>query len=170
MGMNLDLSHWRNTTEGEGECVREEKKKGIYGHKEKQVSGGCRNFHNEALQNVYCSHYIIRQTKSRRLKMWGKFANMGMTKYLQTVVMGKRVERRDNLEGLGVYVMIQLIHIIERPLILIRQGPGQMAGLYECGNESRFALLHLCAPLSCVLHAGCKKKDTQRDKESNKVN
>lgn len=33
---------------------------------------------------------------------------MGMKKYIHTVVMGKRVERRDNLEGLGVYVMIKL--------------------------------------------------------------
>ena len=53
----------------------------------------------------------------------GNFANVGMKKYLHMVVVGKRV-RRDNFEGLDVYVIIQLEHIIERQLNLIGQGPG----------------------------------------------
>ena len=54
-----------------GGGVREQKKRGIYGHKEKQESGACRNVHKEELQNAYCSHNIIRQIKLRRLKKWG---------------------------------------------------------------------------------------------------
>ena len=38
----------------------------------------------------------------------GNFANVGMRKYLHVVVMGERVERRESLIGLGVYVMIKL--------------------------------------------------------------
>ena len=38
----------------------------------------------------------------------GNFANVEMKKYLHMVVMGRRVERKDNLKDLGVYVMIQL--------------------------------------------------------------
>jgi hypothetical protein len=38
----------------------------------------------------------------------GNFTDVGLKKYLHVVVMGKRVERRDNLKYLGIYVMIQL--------------------------------------------------------------
>jgi hypothetical protein len=61
----------------------------------------------------------------------GNFANKEIKKYLHTVVMGKRVERADNFEGLGLYVMVQLKHILERRMIFIRQGPGQKAGFCE---------------------------------------
>jgi len=56
---------------GEGGCVKEEKKREIYGRREKQESGGCRNVHNEKPQNACCSHNIVRRGKPRRLKMWG---------------------------------------------------------------------------------------------------
>jgi hypothetical protein len=43
--------------------------RGIFGTKRDDVIVGCRNLHNEALNNLYISSDIIRTIKSRRMRL-----------------------------------------------------------------------------------------------------
>ena len=58
-------------------------------------------------------------------------------------MMGKRVERRDNLEGLGVNVMLKLKFNWTRTW--------KMADFLQCGNWFRYTLLHFCALYPVIL-------------------
>jgi hypothetical protein len=49
----------------------------ILGPKRDEVTGEWRKLHNEELNDLYCSPYIIRVIKSRRMRWAGHVARMG---------------------------------------------------------------------------------------------
>jgi hypothetical protein len=49
----------------------------IFGPKTGEVIGGFRKLRNDLLHNLYCSPYIIRLTKSKKLSFAGHVARMG---------------------------------------------------------------------------------------------
>jgi hypothetical protein len=49
----------------------------IFGSKRDEVTGEWRKLHNEELNDLYCSHNIVRVIKSRRLRWAGHVACMG---------------------------------------------------------------------------------------------
>jgi hypothetical protein len=49
----------------------------IFGPKRDEVTGGWRKLHNEELNNLYSSPYIIRMIKSRWMRSAGHVARMG---------------------------------------------------------------------------------------------
>ena len=52
----------------------------IFGPKRDEVTGEWRKLHNEELSGVYCSVYIVRVIKSRRMRWAGHVARMGRRK------------------------------------------------------------------------------------------
>ena len=48
----------------------------IFGFKRDEVTGECRKLHNEELNDLYSSSYIIRLIKSRRKRWEGHVARM----------------------------------------------------------------------------------------------
>jgi hypothetical protein len=65
--------------------LREERKLGvfenkvliIFGPKRNEVTGEWRRFHNEELNDLYCSPSIVRMIKSSRMRWAGHVASMG---------------------------------------------------------------------------------------------
>jgi hypothetical protein len=49
----------------------------IFGPKRDEVAGEWRKLHNEGLNDLYCSPYIFRVIKSRRMRWAGHVARMG---------------------------------------------------------------------------------------------
>jgi hypothetical protein len=49
----------------------------IFGTKRDEVTGQWRKLHNEELHNLYSSPNIIRQIKSKRMRLTGHMASMG---------------------------------------------------------------------------------------------
>jgi hypothetical protein len=52
----------------------------IFGPRRDDVTGDCRELHNEELHNLYSSPDIIRMIKSRRMRWAGHVARMGETR------------------------------------------------------------------------------------------
>jgi hypothetical protein len=61
----------------------------IFGHKRDEVAGEWRKLHNEELNDVYCSPYIVRGVKSKRRRWTGNVAGMGERRYAYRVLVGK---------------------------------------------------------------------------------
>jgi hypothetical protein len=61
----------------------------IFGSKRDEVTGEWRNLHSEELHNLYSSPNIIRQIKSRRIRLAGHVAHMGEERKLYKVLVGK---------------------------------------------------------------------------------
>jgi hypothetical protein len=55
----------------------------IFEPKREKVAGGWRRLHNEGLHNLYTSSYVIRVTKSRRMRWVGHVACMRDEKNIQ---------------------------------------------------------------------------------------
>jgi hypothetical protein len=49
----------------------------IFGPKRDEVTGEWRKLHNGELHNFYCTSYLIRQMKLRRMRWVGHVAGMG---------------------------------------------------------------------------------------------
>jgi hypothetical protein len=61
----------------------------IFGPKRKEVTGEWRKLHNEELSDLYCSLYIVRMIKSRRMRWAGHVARMGERRGVYSVLVGK---------------------------------------------------------------------------------
>jgi hypothetical protein len=66
----------------------------IFGPKRDEVTGGCRNLHNEELHNLYSSPSIIRIIKSRRMRWAVHVAQMGEKRNVYRLLVGKPEGRR----------------------------------------------------------------------------
>jgi hypothetical protein len=51
--------------------------RGIFGSKMDELTGDWKKLHNEELNDLYCSHNIVRVVKSRRIRWAGHVACMG---------------------------------------------------------------------------------------------
>ena len=60
--------------------------KRIFGPKRYEVTGEWRKLHNEELNDVYSSSYIVRVTKSRRIRWTGNVARMGEDNLIHSLV------------------------------------------------------------------------------------
>jgi hypothetical protein len=69
----------------------------IFGPKRDEVTGVWRKLHNGELRNLYSSPDIIRQIKSRRIKLAGHMASMGEGENTYKLVVGT-LERKRPLE------------------------------------------------------------------------
>ena len=63
----------------------------IFGPRRDEVMGEWRRLHNEGLNDLYCSHNIVRVIKSRRMRWAGHVAPMGEEK---GVLVGKPEGKR----------------------------------------------------------------------------
>jgi hypothetical protein len=61
----------------------------IFGLKRREVMGGWRKLQNEELHNLYSSPSIISIIKSRRMRLTGLVARMGVTRNSYRIVVGK---------------------------------------------------------------------------------
>jgi hypothetical protein len=61
----------------------------IFGPKSDEVTGEWRKFHSEELHNLYSSPDIIKQVKSRRMRLAGHVARMGEERKVYKVLVGK---------------------------------------------------------------------------------
>jgi hypothetical protein len=66
----------------------------IFGPKSDDVTGKWRKLHNEELHNLYSSPKIIRQIKSRRMRLAGHLARMGEEKKVYKVLVRKPEGKR----------------------------------------------------------------------------
>jgi hypothetical protein len=66
----------------------------IFGPKRVEVTGEWRKLHNEELHNLYSSPVIIRQVKSRRMRLAGHVARMGEDRKVYKVLVGTPEGRR----------------------------------------------------------------------------
>jgi hypothetical protein len=66
----------------------------IFGPTRDEVTGEWRKLHSRELHNLYSSPDIIRQTKSRRMRLAGYVARMGEGRNLYRVLVGKPERRR----------------------------------------------------------------------------
>jgi len=57
----------------------------IYGAKRDEVTGEWRKLHNEELNDLYCSPYIVWVLKSRRIRLAGYVARRGEERNIQVV-------------------------------------------------------------------------------------
>ena len=85
----------------------------IFGPRREEVRGEWRRLHNEELNDLYCSHNIVRVIKSRRMRWAGHVARMGEERGVYRVLVGKPEERRP-LGDLGVEGWIILGRISRR--------------------------------------------------------
>jgi len=53
---------------------------GIFGPKRDELTGEWRKLHNEELNDLYCSHNIVRVIKSRRIRLVGHVEYMERAK------------------------------------------------------------------------------------------
>jgi hypothetical protein len=72
--------------------------RGIFGPKRDEMTGEWRKLHNEELHNLYSFPDIIRQVKSRRMRLAGHVARMGE----DTRFWWESPKERDDLEDLGI--------------------------------------------------------------------
>jgi hypothetical protein len=63
----------------------------IFGPKRDEVTGEWRKLQSGDLHNLYSSSDIVRQIKSRRIKLAGRVARMGEGRKLYRVLVGKAV-------------------------------------------------------------------------------
>jgi hypothetical protein len=49
----------------------------VVGPKRDDVTGECRKLHSEGLNDLYCSPYIVRVIKSRKMRRAGNVARIG---------------------------------------------------------------------------------------------
>jgi hypothetical protein len=68
--------------------------RGIFGPKRKEITGGRRKLHIEEFHNPYSSPNIIREIKSRRMRLVGHIACTTETKYTYTILVGKSDRKR----------------------------------------------------------------------------
>jgi hypothetical protein len=61
----------------------------IFGPKRDVVTGEWRKLHSEELHNLYSSPDIIRQVKSRRMRLAGHVSRMGEERKVYRVLVGK---------------------------------------------------------------------------------
>jgi hypothetical protein len=66
----------------------------IFGLERDEVTREWRKLHNEKLNELYCSQYIIRATKSRRIRWEGHVARMGERRGVFKVLVGKLKGKR----------------------------------------------------------------------------
>jgi hypothetical protein len=66
----------------------------IFGPKRDKVTGEERKLHSEELRNLYSSPNIIRQMKSRRMRLAVHVARMGEERKVYKVLMGKPEGKR----------------------------------------------------------------------------
>jgi hypothetical protein len=66
----------------------------IFGPKRDEVTGEWRKLHNEELHDLYSSPDIIRQVKSRRMRLAGHVARMGEERKVYNVLVGKPERKR----------------------------------------------------------------------------
>jgi hypothetical protein len=66
----------------------------IFGLKRVEVTGEWRNLHSGKLHNFYPSPDIIRQMKSRRMRLAGHVARMGEGRNVYRVLVGKPEGKR----------------------------------------------------------------------------
>ena len=112
----------------------------IFGLKRDEVTGEGRKLHNEKLNYLYSSPYIVRMIKSRRMRWAGQVARMG-ERGVYRVLVGKpeekiplgRLRRRweDNIRW--IFRSGMWVHGLDRA----GSGQGQVPGTCKCGNEPR---------------------------------
>jgi hypothetical protein len=61
----------------------------IFRPKKDEVTGECTKLHSEKLDTLYSSPNIIKQIKSRRLRLAGRVTHIGEKKNMYKVLMGK---------------------------------------------------------------------------------
>jgi hypothetical protein len=61
----------------------------IFGRKRPEATGEWRKLHSEELHNLYSSPNIIRQVKSRRMRLLGHLSRMGEKRNVYKVLVGK---------------------------------------------------------------------------------
>jgi hypothetical protein len=66
----------------------------IFGPRRDEVTGDWRRLHNEELNDLYCSHNIVRVIKWRRMRWAGHVARMGEERGVYSVLMGKHEGNR----------------------------------------------------------------------------
>jgi len=66
----------------------------IFGPRRDEVTGEWRRLHNEELNDLYCSHNIVRVIKWRRMRWAGHVARMGEERGVYRVLVGKPEGRR----------------------------------------------------------------------------
>jgi hypothetical protein len=66
----------------------------IFGPKRDEVTGDWRKLRNEELNDLYCSHNIVRGIKSRRMRWVGHLAHMGERRGVYRVLVGKSEGKR----------------------------------------------------------------------------
>jgi hypothetical protein len=73
----------------------------IFGPKRDEVTGEWRKLHNGELNDLYSSPNIIRMIKSKRMRWSGHVENMGATRGVFRVLVGKR-DGKNHLEDPGI--------------------------------------------------------------------
>ena len=66
----------------------------IFGPRRDETTGEWRKLHNEELNNLYCSHNIVRVIQSRRIRWAGHVARMGKRRGVYRVLVGKPEGKR----------------------------------------------------------------------------
>jgi hypothetical protein len=66
----------------------------IFGSERDEVKGEWRKLHNEELNDLYCSHNIVRVIKSRRMRWAGHVACLGDRRGVYMVLVGKPERKR----------------------------------------------------------------------------
>ena len=66
----------------------------VFVPKRYEVTGEWRKLHNEELNNLYCSHNIVRVTKSRRMRWAEHVARIGERRVAHKVLVGKPEGKR----------------------------------------------------------------------------
>ena len=61
----------------------------IFGPRRDEVTGEWRRLHNEELNDLYCSPYIVRVLKSIRMRLAGYVARMGEERVVYRVLLGE---------------------------------------------------------------------------------
>ena len=84
-GLVAHLREERSLRELENRVLRR-----IFGTKRDEVTGEWRKLHNEELNDLYCSHNIVRVIKSRRMRWTGHVARMGERRGVYRVFLGGR--------------------------------------------------------------------------------
>jgi len=73
----------------------------IFGSKKDEVTGEWRKLHNEELNDLYCSHNIVRVIKSRRMR-WAEHAARMRRGEAYTGFWWGNLRERDHFEDPGV--------------------------------------------------------------------
>ena len=75
----------------------------VFGHKRDEVTGECKELHNEELNDLYCSTNIVRVIKLRRIRWAGHVVHVGEGRGVYRVLVlkseGKRPLRRPSADG-----------------------------------------------------------------------